>query len=207
MERSLHASVDVLNSCYGDKQGRKFRVWVDRLVASQIGSSSWMVRFDHWEMEGLCLSYYTYRCTSSSFTWASVFFLLFAGVMRHCCNTNILLNIKVNSPDSDPSLLIWIHIEMLNCCAWIQSLRLQRALSWCISTKPGMEDTPTGPSIWSSCRSFSKDNNIFGLRIEQKKKLSAKKCALVFYRYVSFFQIFFLDTFLSRELHQIHELT
>jgi sucrose-6-phosphatase len=52
LELSIHSSIDKVASCYGDKQGKKYRAWVDRLVVSQTASDSWLVRFDLWESEG-----------------------------------------------------------------------------------------------------------------------------------------------------------
>jgi len=51
-EHPIHSSIDEVASCYGDKQGKRYRAWVDRLVVSQTASDSWLVRFDLWESEG-----------------------------------------------------------------------------------------------------------------------------------------------------------
>lgn len=32
--------------------GKSFRVWVDRVTPSQIGSDTWVVKFDKWELSG-----------------------------------------------------------------------------------------------------------------------------------------------------------
>lgn len=60
VELFLHDSIDAFAPCYGDKQGKQFCVWVDRVSSCQIGSDAWLVKFDKWELsdEGryCCLS-------------------------------------------------------------------------------------------------------------------------------------------------------
>ncbi|XP_047057856.1 probable sucrose-phosphatase 1 [Lolium rigidum] len=70
---SIHSSIDALTSCYGDKQGKRYRSWVDRLGISQSASHSYLVWFDLWESEG---------------NNAPV-----------CCLTTLALNIKPETPE------------------------------------------------------------------------------------------------------------
>ena len=52
VERSLHGCINALRSCYGDNQGRKFRVWLDGISTTQMNSDTWIVKFDKWESSG-----------------------------------------------------------------------------------------------------------------------------------------------------------
>lgn len=52
VERSLHDCINALRSCYGDKRGRKFRVWLDVVSTAQMSSDTWVVKFDKWESTG-----------------------------------------------------------------------------------------------------------------------------------------------------------
>lgn len=52
VEKPLHDCVNELRQCYGDKQGKQFRVWVDQVLPAQIGSDTWLVKFKKWEQSG-----------------------------------------------------------------------------------------------------------------------------------------------------------
>ncbi|GAB2293690.1 Pre-mRNA-splicing factor spp2 [Dionaea muscipula] len=51
-ELSLHSCIDLFEKSYGDKQGKRYRVWVDRVLAASISKDAWLVRFDKWELSG-----------------------------------------------------------------------------------------------------------------------------------------------------------
>lgn len=51
-EKPLHDCVDALRQCYGDKQGKHYRVWVDQVFSTQVSSDIWIVRFKKWEISG-----------------------------------------------------------------------------------------------------------------------------------------------------------
>lgn len=71
VELSLHDSIKQLRQFYGDQKGKHFRVWVDRVSASKIGSDGWLVKFDKWELiDG----------------------------EQQCCLTTAVLNVKPETP-------------------------------------------------------------------------------------------------------------
>ncbi|KAI4300610.1 hypothetical protein L6164_033966 [Bauhinia variegata] len=51
-DHHLREYVNVLRNCYGDKEGKQFRVMVDGISASEIGPDTWLVKFDEWDLSG-----------------------------------------------------------------------------------------------------------------------------------------------------------
>ncbi|KAL5545658.1 hypothetical protein UlMin_005345 [Ulmus minor] len=80
VEHSLPDGIKCLPNFYGDKQGKKFRVWVDRVLASQISSDTLLVKFHKWELSDderrCCLTTAVLTSKGSSiadgYTWVHV---------------------------------------------------------------------------------------------------------------------------------------
>lgn len=52
IEQTLHNCINGLRGCYGDKQGKQYRVWVDQVLPTQIDSKTWLMKFDMWVLSG-----------------------------------------------------------------------------------------------------------------------------------------------------------
>ncbi|KAF7818885.1 sucrose-phosphatase 1-like [Senna tora] len=51
-EHHIGEHVNILKESFGDKKGKQYRIWVDGVLATQIGSDAWLVKFDKWESCG-----------------------------------------------------------------------------------------------------------------------------------------------------------
>ncbi|XP_010532383.1 PREDICTED: probable sucrose-phosphatase 2 [Tarenaya hassleriana] len=51
-EKSLTDTIDELRKYHGDKQGKKFRVWVDQVLATDTTPGTWVGKLDKWEQCG-----------------------------------------------------------------------------------------------------------------------------------------------------------
>lgn len=51
-ELSINDCIKGMRSCYGDKQGKQYQVWVDQISRTEIGSNIWLVKFHKWESSG-----------------------------------------------------------------------------------------------------------------------------------------------------------
>ncbi|MBA0566566.1 hypothetical protein Golob_011373 [Gossypium lobatum] len=67
IEQPMSKCKDMMERLYGDKQGKQYCIWLDRVSTSQIGSDAWLVKFDKWESTGMiCLIFTVYNPTSFS---------------------------------------------------------------------------------------------------------------------------------------------
>ncbi|PSS01645.1 Sucrose-phosphatase [Actinidia chinensis var. chinensis] len=52
IEQSILDCTNALRSSYGDEQGKQYRVWVDQVTTTEIGSNIWLLKFNKWEISG-----------------------------------------------------------------------------------------------------------------------------------------------------------
>ncbi|XP_021900828.1 sucrose-phosphatase 2-like isoform X2 [Carica papaya] len=52
IERHMHQCIDIMSTFHGDKQGKQYYIWVDRISSAPIGSDTWLLKFDKWEICG-----------------------------------------------------------------------------------------------------------------------------------------------------------
>ncbi|CAN6469154.1 unnamed protein product [Victoria cruziana] len=51
-EQSFCKSLEALGKCYGYKQNKQFRIWIDRVSTVRLHSDTWLVKFHKWELFG-----------------------------------------------------------------------------------------------------------------------------------------------------------
>ncbi|XVE68544.1 hypothetical protein DITRI_Ditri09bG0076400 [Diplodiscus trichospermus] len=77
-EQPMHKCTDIIERLYGDKQGKNYCVWLDRVSTAQIGSDAWLVKFDKWESTSenrlCCLTtvLLTAKKSEDAFTWMHI---------------------------------------------------------------------------------------------------------------------------------------
>lgn len=81
-EHSLWDKIDAMRSIYGDKQGKQFRVWIDRVLPTQISSNTWLVKLNKWEL---------------------------SGEERKCCKTTVIFSSKDAAVAADG--FTWMHVH------------------------------------------------------------------------------------------------
>ncbi|XP_022742222.1 sucrose-phosphatase 2-like [Durio zibethinus] len=81
VEKTLHECIHSMKGCHGDQKGKQFRIWVDRVLSTPIGSNTWLVKFDKWEL---------------------------SGDERYCCVTTVKIKAK-GSSGSDG--YVWVNVQ------------------------------------------------------------------------------------------------
>ncbi|XVF00070.1 hypothetical protein REPUB_Repub03eG0254000 [Reevesia pubescens] len=77
-EQPMNRCIDMMETFYGDNQGKQYYVWLDRVSTAQIGSDAWLVKFDKWEStvekSHCCLTtvLLTTKQAEEAFTWMHI---------------------------------------------------------------------------------------------------------------------------------------
>ncbi|KAH9604777.1 hypothetical protein KSS87_004294 [Heliosperma pusillum] len=87
-EFTLHECIDTMRKCYGDRQGTRHRVWIDRLLPTRISNDAWLVRFDKWELSAHM---------NGGEGEVYIGNLVLRGEELHCCVVTTLLRSKAKS--------------------------------------------------------------------------------------------------------------
>lgn len=91
-EKPLRETIDELRKYHGDKQGKKFRVWADQVLATDTTPGTWIVKLDKWEQSGKAPK--SHASSIDSKPMLNTVFLL-AGDERRGCTTTVKFTAKV----------------------------------------------------------------------------------------------------------------
>ncbi|XP_061375186.1 sucrose-phosphatase 1-like [Gastrolobium bilobum] len=77
VDHHIKEYLNILRKVYGDKQGKQYRILVDDVLTTQIGSDTWLVKFDKWELsgeerQGCVVTAVLSKKDSEWFTWVHV---------------------------------------------------------------------------------------------------------------------------------------
>ncbi|XP_038892441.1 sucrose-phosphatase 2-like [Benincasa hispida] len=92
-ERSREELIDGMRGLYGDMKATPFRTWLDGLSSAQVGSNSWLLRFNKWESSS--------SSSRSSSSWLS-------GNQFLGCFTTVLMSSQSKVSEGG---LMWMHVQ------------------------------------------------------------------------------------------------
>ncbi|XP_021759678.1 sucrose-phosphatase 2-like isoform X2 [Chenopodium quinoa] len=109
VEKPLCNCLDSLEKSYGHMQGRRF-TRVDRVSSAQIGSDTWLVKFDKWESSVEI---------TRIFAVVINFAMVSLGKECRCCLTTVLLNLKSEG-------FTWMHVHQ----TWMNGTTFETEREW-----------------------------------------------------------------------------
>ncbi|XP_074310771.1 sucrose-phosphatase 2-like [Silene latifolia] len=76
VQKCFDECLTALENSYGNEKGCGFWLWLDRISSAQIGSDTWLVKFDKWEQSGeerrCCLTTVLLNSKADGYTWMHI---------------------------------------------------------------------------------------------------------------------------------------